>query len=441
MSRTAAARRAWTRRRLAAGFLCALLAGCAVADGPSAGRDAAAPTGSTTQPTPSTQPTVDPEQPTSWGPTEGEVAHARELAAQMTRQERVSAVLMPGFWGYDARQPAPHEQAANRGMHGVDSPVEVLQKHGFGGVFLRPEVIGDARQVARLTGELREVADEPGGLPLLVSIDQEGGAVQRLAVGVDRVPSAAAVGSTGDLRYATQVARDNGRSLREVGVTMVMAPVADVDPAATSTMGSRTYASDHRMAADMVTATVKGYLDSGVLPVVKHFPGLGSVVGDSHSTLPVQRKTLDELLGTDLVPFRAAIKGGAPVVMSGHVAVEVVEPGVPASTSRGVIAGLLRSTLGFDGVVVTDSHGMGPIHGAFGSGEGAVRSLVAGNDIVLNSPNPIQARNAVLRALRTGRLAESQLEESVVRVLALRGYQQRLAATGSKAAGQAPPRG
>ena len=415
-----------------------LLAGCAVLDEPSAGLGAATPTESTSQRAPSTEPTVAPEQPTTWGPTEGEVALARGLAAQMTRRERVSAVLMPGFWGYDARRPAPEEQAANRGMHGVGSPVEVLKEHGFSGVFLRPEVIADAGQVATLTGTIREVADEPGGLPLLVSIDQEGGTVQRLAVGVDPVPSAASVGSTGDLRYATQVALDNGRSLRELGVTMVMAPVADVDPAATSMLGSRTYSSDHQVAADMVTATVEGYLEAGVLPVVKHFPGLGSVIGDSHSTLPVQSKSLDELLGTDLVPFRAAIRAGAPVVMTGHVAVEEVEPGVPASTSRAVVRGLLRSTLGFEGVVMTDSQGMGPIHGAFGSGEGAVRSLAAGNDIVLNSPDPTQARNAVLRALRTGRLAESELEESVVRVLALRAYQERLAARASRAAGGGP---
>jgi beta-N-acetylhexosaminidase len=371
---------------------------------------------------------VDPDAPTGWGPTEGDLLRARELVEAMTLEQRVSTVLMPGFWGYDGREPAPAEAYANQEMHGSDSAAEALEQHGFGGVFLRPEVIADADQVAALTGVLHEVGDRPDGLPLLVSIDQEGGDVQRLDVGVDPVPSASSVGATGDPDYATQVALANGLSLREVGVTMVMAPVAGVDPDYTSALGSRTYSTDHAVAAEMVTATVNGYLAAGVLPVVKHFPGLGSVLGDSHSSLPVQSKSLEELRATDLVPFQAAIEAGAPVVMTGHVAVQAIEPGMPASLSGGVVQGLLRGNLRFEGVVVTDSQGMAPVHAAYGPGEGAVRSLVAGNDLVLNSPDPTEARGAVLAAVEQGRLPEEQLAESAERVLALRSYQARLAA-------------
>jgi beta-N-acetylhexosaminidase len=344
----------------------------------------------------------------------------------MTVPQQASTVLMPGFWGYDGLDPTSAEAAQNRVMHGVDSAAQALHAHAFGGVFLRPEVIADADQVDRLAGELHDVGDQPDGLPLLVSIDQEGGVVQRLKVGVDVVPSAASVGAVGDPAYARKVARANGRTLRRLGVTMVMAPVADVDPDGSSVMGSRTYSPDRKVAAAMVTATVQGYLDAGIIPAVKHFPGLGTVTGDSHHSLPEQAKSLAQLRRTDLVTFEAAIKAGAPVIMTGHVAVDAIEPGMPASISKGVVQGLLRDTLGFHGVAVTDSQGMGPINGPYNSAEGAVRSLVAGDDLVLNSPYPGRARRALQRAVQTGRLPADRLAEAATRVLALRIYQQRI---------------
>ena len=379
-------------------------------------------------PTARTAPTtpVDPQAPTGWGPTAGELADAFALATAMTPRELAATTLMPGFWGYSATDPSAAEAERNRLRHGVDSADQALSADPFGGVFLRPEVIADADQVRSLAGELHGSGDRPDGLPLLVSIDQEGGVVQRLKVGVDVVPSAASVGATGDPAYARDVARANGSVLRRLGVTMVMAPVADVDPDGSSVMGSRTYSPDRDVTAGMVTATVRGYLDAGVVPVVKHFPGLGTVTGDSHHSLPEQGKSLAALRRTDLVSFEAAIREGAPAIMTGHVAVDAIDPGTPASISAGVVQGLLRDTLGFEGVAVTDSQGMGPINGPFNSAEGAVRSLLAGNDLVLNSPYPGRARRAVVRAVAAGRLPIERLTEAAARVLALRAYQQRI---------------
>jgi beta-N-acetylhexosaminidase len=301
---------------------------------------------------------------------------------------------------------------------------------GYGGFFLPPEVISDADQVARLTRQLHDAGDGADGLPLLLSMDQEGGVVQRLAVGVDPVPSALSVGATGDLSYARAVARENGRTLRRLGLTMVLAPVADVDPDGVSVMGSRAYSTDTDAASKMVVATVEGYLQAGVVPVVKHFPGLGTVSGDSHRSLPVQQKSVAELERSDLVPFAAAVEAGAPVVMTAHVAVPALDKGVPASLSPVVVGELLRDRLGFRGVVITDSQGMGPVHGPYGPAEGAIRSLLAGNDLVLNSPKPQWARKAVLRALRDGRIPQERVAAAATRVTALRLYQQRLAEGG-----------
>jgi beta-N-acetylhexosaminidase len=372
-------------------------------------------------------PAPDPQAPSGWGPTLGEIERARTLVEGLGVEEKVVTVLMPGFWGYDGADPTPAEAAQNEVMHGVASPVDVVTAQPYGGFFLRPEVIADAGQVRRLAGRLHDAGDGPDGLPLLLSMDQEGGVVQRLKSGVDVVPSAASVGASGDPAYARSVARDNGRTLRELGVTMVLAPVADVDPDGTSVMGSRTYSGDHDTAAEMVVATVEGYLRAGVVPAVKHFPGLGTVTGDSHRSLPVQRKSVAELERTDLRPFAAAVDAGAPVVMTAHVAVRAIDPGMPASLSADVIATLLRGRLGFEGVAVTDSQGMGPVHGRFGPAEGAVRSLLAGNDLILNSPKPERARRALLRAVASGRVPQERLDEAATRVMALRIYQQRLA--------------
>jgi beta-N-acetylhexosaminidase len=141
----------------------------------------------------------------------------------------------------------------------------------------------------------------------------------------------------------------------------------------------------------------------------------------------VQRKALARLEQTDLVPFRAAVEAGAPAVMTGHVAVPALDEGVPASLSPTVLGELLRGELGFEGVAITDSQGMGPVHGRYGPAEGAVLSLLAGNDLVLNSPRPRAARRAVVEAVRSGRIPAERLVEAATRVAALRLYQQRLA--------------
>lgn len=365
------------------------------------------------------------DRPSGWGPTRGEIEAARDLVADMPLGDQAAAVLMPGFWGSTATSALPAEADRNRDMHEADTVAAALDRTPYGGIFLRPEVIADATQVHDLVDGLRAPGDSPGGLPLLVSIDQEGGSVQRLREGVTALPSAATVGQGHDRALARRIARVNGTELRALGVTMAFAPVADL-AAGNPTIGSRAFSSDPEAAAAMVTASVAGFLDAGVVPVVKHFPGHGSVTGDSHHSLPVQRKPLSELTESDLVPFQAAIDAGAPAVMTAHVAVEDLQPGMPASLSPRVVQGLLRDRMHFEGVAVTDSQGMGPVHGRFGPAAGAVRSLLAGNDLVLNSPDPQKAREAVVHAVRSGRLPQSRLSDAATRVLALRLYQQRI---------------
>jgi beta-N-acetylhexosaminidase len=371
---------------------------------------------------------VDPDRPSGWGPTAVELTQARRDVAAMSVRAQAAQVLMPGFWGLSATGVPPAVAARNQQMHGVGSPAQALERYAYGGVFVNSQSLVEPGQVRGLLDGLHEVGDRPDGLPLLASIDQEGGDVQRLREGMTDLPSAATIGAAGSPALARRLAEVNGTELRALGFTMVMAPVADVDTADNPVIGSRSFGTGYRETADLVTASVKGFLDAGIVPAVKHFPGHGSVGADSHRALPVQRKGLDRLRDEDLVPFEAAVAAGAPVVMVGHIAVPELEDGMPASLSRPVVSGLLREELGFQGVAVTDSQGMGPVNGPYNSREGAVRSLLAGNDLVLNSPRPLRALRAVVEAVRSGRLPAQRLASAATRVLALRAYQARIGA-------------
>ena len=235
---------------------------------------------------------------------------------------------MPGFWGYSAdgahpgrgrRQPA-HARGRLRRRGGADARLRLVLPASRGhrrrdpGRRARDRAAVGRRAAVGAAGAARR-------------IDQEGGTVQRLSVGVDAIPSAAYVGSTGDLDYARQVARENGETLADLGVTMVMAPVADVDP--DGGVGAR----DPHLRGGPRGRVADGGRDARGLPRDRRhprgqaLPGLGTVDGDSHSTLPVQDKSLQELQDFDLRPFKAAIEAEAPVVMTGHVAVPALDPG------------------------------------------------------------------------------------------------------------------
>ena len=209
-----------------------------------------------------------------------------------------------------------------------------------------------------------------------------------------------------------------GTDLAALGITMDFAPVADVTVgAADPTIGDRAASADPAVAARTVVAAWRGLLAGGTVPVLKHFPGHGSVAADSHVALPCQTASLEQLSARDLVPFQAAVDAGAPVVMMGHIDVVQLDPGVPSSLSPAAY-GLLREGLGFDGVAVTDALDMGAVPvGA--PGEEVVRALAAGADLVLKPRDVAAAHAAIVAAVQSGALPRERLEEAATRVAAL----------------------
>jgi beta-N-acetylhexosaminidase len=235
-----------------------------------------------------------------------------------------------------------------------------------------------------------------------------------------RFPSFMSAGAADDPRLTRSAYAAGGRELRGLGFTADFAPVADVTVgAADPVIGSRSASADPRLVAEQVVPAAEGLLSGGVAPVVKHFPGHGSVTADSHETLPVQRRSLRQLRRADLVPFAAAVEAGLPAIMTGHLDVRAVDPGMPSSLSRRVTTGLLRRDLGFEGVVVTDSLEMGAVIRRFSGAEAAVRALRAGADVVLMPPDPRAARDGIVRAVRRGDLSRAGLRLAAARTIAL----------------------
>jgi len=229
--------------------------------------------------------------------------------------------------------------------------------------------------------------------------------------------SAGAAGDTGLTRSAYAA---SGGELRAMGFNVDFAPDTDVtsgpsDPA----IGARSAGSSPGKVADHAVAAMKGFASSGVVPVLKHFPGHGSVTTDSHVGLPVQRRSVRELEAHDLVPFRAGIAAGASAVMVGHLDVRALDPHVPSSLSHAAVTGLLRGRLGFRGVAFTDSLEMGAVTQRFGSARAAVRALKAGEDVLLMPPDPRAARDGIVSAVRAGRLDQARLDQAATRMVAL----------------------
>jgi beta-N-acetylhexosaminidase len=276
-------------------------------------------------------------------------------------------------------------------------------------------------QVRALTAGLQDAAVRlPGAAPLLIGTDQEFGVVTRVKDGVTALPAAMAFGAAHKPALTEAAWRVAGTELAAMGINVDFAPVADtLGRQGSAVIGSRSFGDDPKANAAQVGAAVKGLQGAGVAAALKHFPGHGHTTGDSHDELPVVAQSRAALERQDLPPFAAGVAAGAGLVMSGHLDVRAVDPGVPATFSRKVMTDLLRERLKFTGVAVTDAMNMAPAM-KWPPGESAVRALNAGNDLLLMPPDLAAARDGVVAALKDGTLPRKRLVEAVTRVLTLK---------------------
>ncbi|HEY3682254.1 MAG TPA: glycoside hydrolase family 3 N-terminal domain-containing protein [Streptosporangiaceae bacterium] len=295
-------------------------------------------------------------------------------------------------------------------------------ENGLGGVVLFYFNIGGPRQMSDLTRRLREAGGDP-----IVSLDEEGGDVTRLGhLTASPYPGNAALGAVDDTALTRRVYRALGEDLRAVGVTVNLAPSVDVNAADDNpVIGTRAFGADPEMVARQGVAAIKGLRDAGIAACAKHFPGHGATRQDSHHGLPTVDADLDELDVRELPPFRAAIEAGVDAVMTAHVRIPSVTGDEPATLSPAAITGLLRGRLGYGGPVITDALEMRGASELLGVPEASVRALLAGADLLClgaeQGPEVVAAtREAIVAAVREGRLPGDRLEEAARHATLLR---------------------
>jgi beta-N-acetylhexosaminidase len=351
------------------------------------------------------------------------------LVRRMTLEEKVGQLFVVEVYGQDAANVSASSAAANRALYGVDTPAQVIDKYKPGGVIYfdarrGPDNLSNPRQIATLSNGLQAAAiRQRTRVPLLISTDQEGGAVVfRLVAPATAMPGNMALGAARSTAAAHRSAEVIGSELAAVGINQNYAPVADVNVnPANPVIGVRSIGEDPRLVSRLVAAQVYGYHDGGVATVAKHFPGHGDTAVDSHFGLPEVTHTRQQLESIDLPPFRAAIRAGVDTIMTAHVVLRSIDPtGAPATMSRPILTGLLRGELGYDGLIVTDALDMGGATGTYPPDVAPVAAFMAGADQLVLAPQLDVAYNAVLAAVRDGEIPKRRLDESVRRILRLK---------------------
>lgn len=300
---------------------------------------------------------------------------------------------------------------------------EGVTRWPVGGIVYFAQNLLEPTQTTDMLANVKQFYAEDGNVVPFLGVDEEGGSVVRIAdneaFGVEDVGDASALGSGGDAAAAKQAAETLAGYLKPLGFNLDFAPVADVvDPSRSDTMGLRSFSSDPAVAADMVRAEVEGFESAGLLCCAKHFPGIGAAAGDSHDGSITIEKTVDELEEVDLVPFKAAIEAGVPLIMVGHLSLpNVIGDDTPAPLSAKVVQELLRDKLGYQGIVMTDSLTMGAIADRYNAAEAAVGALQAGCDMPLMPESFSEAYQGVLDAVAAEQLTEERIDQSVTRIL------------------------
>lgn len=350
----------------------------------------------------------------------------RRLLERMTLEEKVGQLFVMRVYGHSATDPDQADIDANLKEIGVRTPAELVAKYHLGGIiyFVWAHNVRDPAQTAGLSNGIQRA-----GLalrvpvPLLVSTDQEHGAVARVGKPATQLPGAMALGAGGSVADAREAARISGAELAALGIRQDYAPDADVNVnPANPVIGVRSFGSQPQSVARLVAAQVRGYQeDAGVASAAKHFPGHGDTATDSHYGFPVIGHTRAQWEQLDAPPFRAAVAAGIDVIMTAHIMVPALDDsGDPATLSRPIVTGVLRGELGYEGVVVTDSLRMEGVRTKYGDDRVPVLALKAGVDQLLDPPDIGLAHRSVLAAVRSGELTEERIDVSVSRILELK---------------------
>lgn len=364
---------------------------------------------------------------------------AKEIVSNMTLEEKLGQMIMPDFrmWQEDGtKEPSDLTE--------INSEVaEVIDKYDLGGVILFAENVKEISQTTTLIHDLQEVAinDKDGNLPLLITLDQEGGIVTRLGEGTN-LPGNMALGATRSEKYSYDAGYLIGRELNALGANVNFAPVLDTNNNPENpVIGVRSISSNPELVGKLGKNIAKGIQDQGVAATAKHFPGHGDTSTDSHYGLPMVNKSIEELRETELKPFKIAIENGIDMIMTAHIQFPQIEKDtfiskkdgsqivIPATLSDDIITGILREEMGYDGVAITDAMNMKAISDHFGELESTKMAINAGIDIIL-MPTILRNNedvkkldyivNGILDSIKSGEIKEEEITDSVERIVKLK---------------------
>ncbi len=286
-----------------------------------------------------------------------------------------------------------------------------------GGFIFFKENITDEKQTIELVKSLRALSSEP----IWIAVDMEGGRVNRFPADAFpyMAPPALTLAQQNDPEAVRDLHRRMGQELLAWGFDVDFAPVADVfSNPENKVIGTRAFGTTPEDASPYVAAATLGLKEAGVLPVLKHFPGHGDTIGDTHKGAVQATKTLKEMERFEFLPFEAGFQAGADAVMVAHVLCpNVTDDGLPASLSHEIITDILRKRLGFDGLVFTDALDMEAVSKYYTPDKAAVKAIEAGADVLLMPTDTKAAFSAVLAAVKNGEITEKRIDQSVLRIL------------------------
>ncbi|WP_153978961.1 glycoside hydrolase family 3 N-terminal domain-containing protein [Paenibacillus xylanilyticus] len=342
-----------------------------------------------------------------------------KLISYMTVSEQVGQMLMPDIRQWNGKVTTTVNEGLKSSIHNQD----------LGGLILFDKNIVDTRQVTTFTHNLQM---EAGDIPMFLGIDQEGGVIKRIPGGTN-LPGQMALGATGDSGLAEAAGQLTGEELKALGLNINFAPVLDINSNPDNPIiGMRSFSSDADLVTRLGLATITGLRQSGVIAAVKHFPGHGDTMVDSHLGLPVLTHNRERLDSVELKPFQAAIENGVEMIMTAHIAFPAIDNEqvtslkdgqrvpVPATLSKKVLNGLLREELGYEGIIISDAFTMDGIAEHFGEDQAVERAVNAGVDIILMPQNSAAAHQTLVNAVKNGTIPIDTIHASVERILELK---------------------
>ncbi len=300
---------------------------------------------------------------------------------------------------------------------------ETFPVGGF--IYMKPN-LREQDQVKHLLKETRTLAFRETGLPAFLCIDEEGGSVARIGSSgrfdVPVIEDMSVIGQKGDLKEAEKAGEIIGSYLYDLGFNLDFAPVADVltNPQ-NQVVRKRSFGDDPALVSQMAQAVRTGLESQQIFSVYKHFPGHGATAADTHEGYAYISKTYEEMVQAELIPFADAIANHISFIMVGHISLpNAAGDHTPASLSPIIIQDWLRKELGYNGLVITDALNMGAVTAEYSSAEAAVKTLEAGADLILMPADFREAYSGVIDAVKSGRISEERIDESVIRILKIK---------------------